>query len=563
MPYGSDPPVQPAKGGYGLDPPVTQAQPVDPAATNDPGAYDVPGSSPVTNKAVGSGSAARGAAERVGRELAVPVIGAAQLAQTILPLPGSSRQGLSDIQTSNEKRIKELGGTKLERLAVDTVNPANWAMTLLAPELRAAGIAEQWIPSIIGALSASTQPVESKSAGDFGKKKLEQEGLGAAGGRIGDTVMRRVGPMIAPTLDRARQALTDLGVRLTPGQLIGGYADRIEQAVSSMPFIGALMRTGRQHSVDDFNRAAINEVLAPIGGRLPGGVTGGVVGRPAIAYAQDRLSNAYETLLPNLTLSGRTALADSMRTIAGRAAQLGPTYAADFQTQINRVVGNAFGPQRHMDGATFKEMESGLTQLINDYRASQDPLQKHLSREFEAVRDTMRTELVNQNPRYADRLQDINRAYARLSRVEDASMKTVTPQGASGPGVFMPSSLLRGVAENARRTGRRKGFASGDADMQEFAETGQAVLPRSLPDSGTPERMAAEGLLLGGGAYLSPHTLLGLGVGSTIYTEPVMRAFQNFMNRPGPTRQAASRLVSNAGSYVAPALGVQAAKAAP
>jgi hypothetical protein len=56
--------------------------------------------------------------------------------------------------------------------------------------------------------------------------------------------------------------------------------------MTSHPFVGDMIDSGRRESVDTFNTAAINRTLAPIGERLPEGM---VAGRRAIRHAGDQL----------------------------------------------------------------------------------------------------------------------------------------------------------------------------------------------------------------------------------------------------------------------------------
>lgn len=557
-----------AKTGYGHDP-VQTAPPADP---------DQPGT-----------------LERIGRKALSPLIGMEQLAGTLLPIPAyDPKTGKwvprlqADMETErhNEERIaktrKGEGAIDPERMAIDTVNPLNWATALVAPEIRAGGavtqgaerlasrvspqlarsvaggVAERAIPPIVGGLTAAEQPVDNaKTLGEFVDQKRKQIAGGMVGGKVGDMAAHTLGSMIAPTMGRGQQILHDLGVRMSPGQVQGGTVQRAEEAMSSIPLVGTSIRHAERQGVEGFNRASVNEVLRPIGGSLPDHIA---AGRDAIGYAQQQLNAAYNGLLPNLRF--RSTLtpgsANTLRTILADVTQLGPQYAADFQRQMDRVV---FARLRGggMTGETFKEVELAMTNMINDY-ASGDPIQRHMSCSFDQVLDVMRSELEAQNPRYAGALENVNRAYAMLSRVEDASMNTVTPDG-----VFMPSSLLREVRKAARQTGRRKSYARGDAQMQDFAEAGQEVLPRNLRDSGTPERLLWTSVLtppLAGSGYefgagrTGIGAALGLGTLRAAYSEPAMRAFQNWFGNQSPARRAIGQGVSNAGTYVAPALGI-------
>jgi hypothetical protein len=143
-----------------------------------------------------------------------------------------------------------------------------------------------------------------------------------------------------------------------------------------------------------------------------------------------------------------------------------------------------------------------------------------------------------------------------LSRVEEASGRVVTSDG-----TFMPSSLIRTIREDAKKTGHRKAFARGDRLLLPFAQAGHEVLPRSLSDSGTAERLGILGLATGGAlgvgyeSHWSPWSLLGLAAPYAAYQEPAMRAFQNWVGNASPGRRAAATAIRNSALLGAPPAG--------
>jgi hypothetical protein len=237
--------------------------------------------------------------ERVGRELASPVLGAAQLAAHILPLPAyqdgkwtNAASATDATVAANEARIEEArGGAKgvnWERVGLDFVNPGNYAGAGLGLEGRGAAAA-------MGALGAVTQPVTGE--GGYWTGKAGQAAAGAAAGRAGEAVARGVGAVIAPEMERGARALTDAGARLTPGQMVGGTGKRAEDALSSVPVVGTLIRSAQVTSLEDFNRAALNQGLEHIGVQVPQTVE---AGRPALNYARDAIKAAYNDVVPRM-----------------------------------------------------------------------------------------------------------------------------------------------------------------------------------------------------------------------------------------------------------------------
>ncbi len=161
-------------------------------------------------------------------------------------------------------------------------------------------------------------------------------GLGAAAGAIagggisaaGHGLARAVGPWATD----AAQRLYDRGIRLTPGQMVGGDTGNVvgravgslEDAATSIPVVGSIVRARRQDALEDFNRTAINDVLEPLGAHLPAGVP---MGREAIQHAHQEVSDAYNAIVPQL----RARVDNNLVRHIGRVAAMVPQHA---QTQL-------------------------------------------------------------------------------------------------------------------------------------------------------------------------------------------------------------------------------------
>jgi hypothetical protein len=229
-----------------------------------------------------------------------------------------------------------------------------------------------------------------------------------------------------------------------------------------------------------------------------------------------------------------------------------PDRAAQFENIYNNRVARRLGPQGNMDGFTFKQVESELTNLGNGFRRSRDMADQQLGAAIGELRASLRDALERSNPGKASEIGAVNRGYAMLSRVEDASMRRST-----GDGVFSPNDLWQSIKKDAIRSGRRKAFARGDGLMLDLANAGQAVLPSTVPDSGTWGRA----LLTGGLAEMvhHPEAILPFLAGAVPYTAPVSNATNWAVNRlaqqPGPTRNALAQLLRAGSTIGSPAVG--------
>jgi hypothetical protein len=157
------------------------------------------------------------------------------------------------------------------------------------------------------------------------------------------------------------QKLLDSGVRLTPGQILGGTVRTIEDKTTSIPGVGDMIRNARVRGLEDFNAAAINRALVPIGKQVPAGLTG----RDAIDHASDALDRAYTSLLPNLRVSTDQQLQSGVTNLIALARNI-PQYGSKPLTNfIKQEVAPRFSRAGVMTGQSFKEVDSLLLKSPN------------------------------------------------------------------------------------------------------------------------------------------------------------------------------------------------------
>ncbi|MCX8566899.1 MAG: hypothetical protein ON057_001626 [Glomeribacter sp. 1016415] len=91
------------------------------------------------------------------------------------------------------------------------------------------------------------------------------------------------------------KVLLEEGITPTPGQIMGGTAQRIEDKLTSVPIVGDAITSARRRAVKDLNRAAYHQALDPIEKNIPN-----EVGREGVDTVSRQLSDACNKLLPNL-----------------------------------------------------------------------------------------------------------------------------------------------------------------------------------------------------------------------------------------------------------------------
>jgi hypothetical protein len=386
-----------------------------------------------------------------------------------------------------------------------------------------------------GALQGALQP--SGEDRYFWRDKLVGAGEGAAAALGGNALAHGIAGFVAPRLTNAARKLADMGIPLTPGQMIGGMLQRTENAMTSLPVVGNMIRNAEKKAVAAFNNSVLDRALADVGMKLPPGTE---AGHEAIGVAQQMASAAYDRVLNGVQFQSTPNFLNGLQNLRQLVSEMPADKAAQFERIFENRLLRRLQPRGMMDGQTFKQVESELTNLENGFRRSPDMADKQIGTALREVKDLMREALEDSNPGKRAELEAANRTYAMLSRAEDASMKRSTEDG-----IFSPADLLRSIRDDAKRTGRRKMYARGDAMMQDLAKAGQAALPSKLSDSGTTERAMINGMLMGK-LFEAPDLLAGF-LGALPYTKTGLKAANRMAERPGPTRNAIAEFLRNAG----------------
>lgn len=363
---------------------------------------------------------------------------------------------------------------------------------------------------LTGGVNAGLMPVTS---GDYGKEKGKQVGAGAAGGALfsgaGYGLGRLVGGAGVPKTDYEKSVayLQERGVQPTLGQLAGKTGAKIEDVAQPLSYFG------QERALGQFNKAAYNQVLAPIGEKFDG-----EAGRDAVRIVGDKLSAAYENLVPKLKLVPDAQLQTDFANAIARTDEMSEAAAKQFSNIIEKQL-----PRGPLEGEALKKLQSALTEKIQQFSGSQDPSHAMMVDAFSDIRTAITENLARVNPESATALQAIDHGWANLVRLEMASGKTKD-------GVFTPNQLLS-AARQADQTIRSRAVARGmGGDMQDLADAGIRVLGNSYPNSGTPARLAV-GALEGGGltALSTVHpgaaaALLGTGAAYTPWGQKAISA---------------------------------------
>lgn len=365
-----------------------------------------------------------------------------------------------------------------------------------------------------------------------------QGGLGAGGGAVfqrGSDALGAVARNARANPSPARQ-LSAAGVDLTPGQMIGGAAQRMEDGVTSVPILGDAIRDARRRGLETFNQAAINRAIQPVGGTASRG-------RQGIQEADAAVSQAYDSALQGVQVPRDSAF-DAQITQIARSnplpGELQPQFGALLNNTLQRV-------GQGMDGRAWKQLDSELSASVRAAQSGSqtNPVQRLMADKLGQMREAVRGMLDRADPTAAAAVAQADEAAAGMYRIRDAGQSLGT---SARDGIFTPGDLNRAVRNGDSSAGNRQ-FARGEAMLQDLSDAATQVLPSTVPDSGTPFRsMLAVGGVGGGattmtgGAALPVVAATGAGLfgGAGAYSRPI----QGILNRayrastPGAARQA-------------------------
>lgn len=362
-------------------------------------------------------------------------------------------------------------------------------------------------------------------------------GLTGLAGSVGGTVAAKgLGRVISPTGGRLAP-LYEAGVRPTPGQrfansnIAGRALNATEEALQSVPVVGAAVQGARQGARDQWQVGAFNEALREVGEQLPRGAKPGV---GAHNYAQQAFKRVYDEARSGMRVIADAELETEIGGLFDNVGMLAKPSQQRFRAIAQGVVMRRI-ENGQLAGGAYKKAISDLGKQIRSIRNSPSG-----DYELADALQSLQSMLDNAARRHSDPnavalLDAADAGYAKLVRIEQASQMAGGEMGA-----FTPAQFRSAVQKTSGGT-RSKAFLRGNALMQDYAEQGMNLADR-LPNSGTTDRALAAALA-GGAAYLEPTTLAALGAVGTAYAPGVRKVTMGAMAPSGPTaKKIAERL---------------------
>jgi hypothetical protein len=509
-------------------------------------------------------------AEKVTKGMRDPIDAGAQLLTNILPEPvvnagnqlnnfiadktgllgrlpeGGVNQQITEQEQAYQAQRQAGGEEGFDgyRLLGNIASPANLAIASrlpVAPSLAKSAAAGAGI-------NVLSQPVVGVGEGaNFAEEKGKQALVGGIAGPVGDKIARGVSRIISPnaSTNPALQTLRSEGVNPTIGQTLGGRFSQLEQKLASYPLVGDLIGKARGNANIQFERAAYNRALKPLGQTLPEGLSG----RQALEFTETTLRDNYDNVLNsigavvpdkqfNSKVSSLSNLVNGMKVPADKKME----YQAVLDTLDSVKDANGV-----ITSQGFKDLESELGKIASNLGGSKNIFDNRVGPAVKQVQQELRDMLQRQAGPLAKELQKTNQAYSQFKRIQRAASSVGAVDGN-----FTPSQLQSAV-KALDRSKDKGAFARGSAQMQDLSDAGRSVLGDSLPNSGTADR-----LLLGGSglaAMMEPNIGVPLLAGASLYTQPGQSLLNNLVTRRPGFAAPTAEFIRNNSNYILPGSG--------
>ena len=369
-----------------------------------------------------------------------------------------------------------------------------------------------------------------------GSAKEKEDMLGdaaknAAIGGVTGGLFSGIGSAIAPKVQKGAEKLLKKGVPLTPGSAFGGAVDTVEQRAGTfMPGINKM----RTKAIKKWNSSIIDDVLNPLGIKVGRTVDDDIT--ELVLKGQKALSKSYDDVLPMISMKADDVLNDDLARVIKKQV-LGQDAQRKVMSEMKKIRGYISGNQ--VSGQSIKQMQEHLGKRIQAYAGTTNADDKAVGEILKDTLDTFMDTVERQNPKYADKLRTINRAYAKFVRIEGAAAKL------NGAEAFTPKQFGQAVRQADRST-RKRAVAAGNALMQDVGENAQ-ILGNKVPDSGTAGNLITNNLLLGtaGGAgmgLISPWMIAIPGFSKMLYSDSGIKLFNKWL-QSGQSRKALREMV--------------------
>jgi hypothetical protein len=315
----------------------------------------------------------------------------------------------------------------------------------------------------------------------------------------------------------------------------------VEDRLSGVPVVGDAINARRLEGLQKMNSKAFDRALEPIGGKIDG-----KFGEEAVADAQDKVSQAF-----NSALKGKTASLDHRFIVDATKAKMGvdklpDSVRGEVGNQIDHVVNNYFDDGGKISGENMQALLQELGGIKRAYQGT--PLGHRIGQVVDQFSDSVEGLFKRQAPDVMPQYNAAKQAFKRVSTLEDAVLRAKnTPNNSNA--LFTPAQLGLADRANTIKYGGKHSAAAGGGEFHDFQRNMQEVLPNKVPDSGTAGRILVPAAIIGAGGGLGAEggdAEKGLTLGALLalaYTKTGQRALTASVLKRGTALRSAGGAV--------------------
>lgn len=296
------------------------------------------------------------------------------------------------------------------------------------------------------------------------------------GGQVVANAVRPVRPMLNPEQARLAKVAATEGIPLTAAQATGSRPLAIVDSVmENLPLTAGPQLAIKQNQQQAFNKAVLSK----------SGIVGEDIAAPTILTTKKAdLGKAFEDIATRNNLKFDNTVVNGLSDVVSRASRrLTPDQAKSVSNTVDDILSQV-DQSGSMLGTNYQAWRSELGKL-----STAGDKEAHFYKELKGLLDNSFGSQISGAD--AQKWKEINRQYRNLKTTMDA-------QGGAGvaptSGNVSPAQLNAAVARSMGKEGK----ALGRGDLNDLSRVGQQFVKDAIPNSGTAQRLAYQGLLTGG-----------------------------------------------------------------
>lgn len=328
--------------------------------------------------------------------------------------------------------------------------------------------------------------------------------------------LNRVGSLIAPAKVNANaQKLLDEGVDLTPGQAMGGWANKLENSLDDFPAI----KDARFRSVEQYNRATANKVAQPFGGRVSTKLVEGDDISDVARQVKQSVDKAYDDALVGATLKNTQGFKNAINEVKSQALKDGAD--KDTMKVINSFTKKLTNKTKGagVKDKAIKDLQIDFADDLRRIQNSKDYPNLQAHKHLQNLKGTIKEQIQLQNPHKLNKLDMLDKSYGDYK----SFMRAI-----KGNEAFTPKQLKAQLGDGINKTQKDTNKAVQMGSMWDDTKGAVKVLSDNTANSGTASRLStimggslAVGTALGG---LSFGTMGALSTAGAVLALPAVSA---------------------------------------